>query len=448
MPKPTNTIGDRDYAKRLYVGRGGYSRKIKTVTDSAMDRSRRPKHSESKKPYMEDSYPDMEYSFDPWDPRFPPLDPGQPPEFPTNPGDPSMPPNLPWQDDPKAPHYFFGCDFLPPVFSPSHINSGEMASADLFFAPDESGVLSIEIDGPVSLLGETNPHRIFNIFKFRPAGGPYMLTVRAWEAGQIAADPRYRDMESAIPYQVTVKTAHYGMMNEVGQDFTVGVCTALGFVLRCEDPDPLEWDYATSAQTVARNSSATVAVLGGEGPYKWRIDGQGFTLQYIETTGLSNTVSADSTACGSAIITVTDKCGQKVTDGIRCSTSGRWVRLPGCAAPGAFTSADYSLPWTFGEYERVVGAYWCHRRLESMSLLGPTCDDVGDADPPRSCWNYCTVPYGNQWCHETLGCDQCVDISAHTSWTGQFPCAEDWLPNNAICLCNGDVYCNRWDCPE
>jgi len=54
------------------------------------------------------------------------------------------------------------------------------------------------------------------------------------------------------------------------------------------------------------------------------VSGAGFSLTSAETDGLTNTLEADGTACGSATITVTDDCGESCTGYVRCTT-GRWA---------------------------------------------------------------------------------------------------------------------------
>lgn len=71
------------------------------------------------------------------------------------------------------------------------------------------------------------------------------------------------------------------------------------------------------------NSSVTINVIGGIPPYTWSVSGNGFGLSQIQTNGLSNTLHADDTACGTATIIMTDACSQTVTGYVRC-TSGRW----------------------------------------------------------------------------------------------------------------------------
>ena len=74
---------------------------------------------------------------------------------------------------------------------------------------------------------------------------------------------------------------------------------------------------------IDRNSSVEIRVIGGFPPYTWEVSGNGFSLSLDETEGLSNALIANSTACGTATITVKDKYGAPVTGYVRCTT-GQW----------------------------------------------------------------------------------------------------------------------------
>jgi len=97
----------------------------------------------------------------------------------------------------------------------------------------------------------------------------------------------------------------------------------------CEEDPSMAWDTDTSAETVARNASVTVAVIGINTSFTWSVSGTGFTLDNETTTGLTNTLNADDTACGSATITVTGCDDTSVTGYVRCTTGawGDWVVL-------------------------------------------------------------------------------------------------------------------------
>lgn len=99
------------------------------------------------------------------------------------------------------------------------------------------------------------------------------------------------------------------------------------------------WDSATSAETVARNGSCTVAITGGgSGTKTWSVSGTGFwfdsdhTITTLGTIANSVTLYADETACGLATITA---CG--ATGYVRC-TAGDWVQIDSCSQNGGSSS--------------------------------------------------------------------------------------------------------------
>lgn len=86
----------------------------------------------------------------------------------------------------------------------------------------------------------------------------------------------------------------------------------------------IAWDYGSSVETIARETSETVYATANNTPLTWSVSGTGFSLEHAETEGSGNVLHADETACGSAEITVTGCDGQQVTGYVRC-TEGQWV---------------------------------------------------------------------------------------------------------------------------
>jgi len=74
---------------------------------------------------------------------------------------------------------------------------------------------------------------------------------------------------------------------------------------------------------IALNSSISIKIIGGCSPYTWSVSGTGFSLEEPQTTGLTNTLITDDTACGTATITVTGCFGPPETGYVR-STTGQW----------------------------------------------------------------------------------------------------------------------------
>ena len=103
------------------------------------------------------------------------------------------------------------------------------------------------------------------------------------------------------------------------------VCTSKSTVLCtnvCACPSDIAYD-AGNPETIAREANATITITGGCAPYTWAVAGTGFSFPPGTTTALTNTLSADATACGTATITVTDACGTTATGYVRCTT-GEW----------------------------------------------------------------------------------------------------------------------------
>ena len=91
----------------------------------------------------------------------------------------------------------------------------------------------------------------------------------------------------------------------------------------CPADISMTWASASDL-TVARNNSVLVSVANGLGPYTWSVAGTGFSMRYEETSGVTNYVEADNTACGMATVTVTDFCEDSVTGYVRCD-EGQWI---------------------------------------------------------------------------------------------------------------------------
>jgi hypothetical protein len=121
-----------------------------------------------------------------------------------------------------------------------------------------------------------------------------------------------------------------------------------------EDPD-LEYDTVNSHETIDRNGSATLIVIGNNPPYTWSVSGNGFSLQESQTTGLTNTLIADDTACGAATITITGCSGPPVTGYVRCTT-GVWTAWSNIC--GTYSTGFYSnVTCTKDEVYRQFIAY-------------------------------------------------------------------------------------------
>jgi len=96
---------------------------------------------------------------------------------------------------------------------------------------------------------------------------------------------------------------------------------------------PMKW-AEDNEETIDPDDSIPISVTGGGAPYKWSVEGTGFSLGASETEDGVNLLNSDDTACGPATITVTDACGFDVTGYVRC-TDGHWVASDDwlCSAP-------------------------------------------------------------------------------------------------------------------
>jgi hypothetical protein len=158
---------------------------------------------------------------------------------------------------------------------------------------------------------------------------------------------------------------------------------------------------------IDRNSSVEISVIEGFPPYTWEVSGTGFSLSEGATEGLTNTLIADDTACGSAIITVTDKYGAMVSGSLREKNHGHWV-CKGAASQFGFgypcTSVwgPADLIYISGYQKWVVGRgaapnpatccttwpsrpYWggCY---DLGTCPGPPCGDPLDCDGDDCVW--------------------------------------------------------------
>lgn len=97
----------------------------------------------------------------------------------------------------------------------------------------------------------------------------------------------------------------------------------------CND-DGVEYSDTWSADTIARNGTATVTVLnpsGLGGPFNWSVSGTGFSMGAAQTESGVNTLYAGPTACGTATIYISTCTGRVIQGYMRCIT-GRWVAQP------------------------------------------------------------------------------------------------------------------------
>lgn len=192
-----------------------------------------------------------------------------------------------------------------------------ICAGDLCFCKDDTKCFSLNCSYPIV---EVQPISGCEGLTFEVGNGQICITANSDPEWGCMADVI---MKAKVPYTGDVRSLWKRQYM-----FVYGKHEAR--IDECDDCDPcipdasMAWDSGTSAETVARNNSVTVAITGNNTPFTWSVSGTGFTLDNAETEGLTNTLNADDTACGSATITVTG-CDDVVATGyVRCTTGG-WI---------------------------------------------------------------------------------------------------------------------------
>ena len=118
----------------------------------------------------------------------------------------------------------------------------------------------------------------------------------------------------------------------------------------------LQWD-PDNPDEIDSGESITISVKGGRPIYSWSVIGNGFSLEHDQTKGLSNTLHADTDACGTATITVADNSIKEGASTVTCSvTCGpesdlEWdLQNPGGIVPNSqitLTVLDGRAPFTW-----------------------------------------------------------------------------------------------------
>jgi len=166
----------------------------------------------------------------------------------------------------------------------------------------------------------------------------------------------------------------------------------------------IEYDYATSAETIARETSELIYVTANNTPLTWAVEGIGFSLEHTETDGCGNVLHADETACGVATITITGCDGQVATGEVRCTT-GRWVSIYACGDAQPFGCTV------------IKGKYKVRAYCKYTTWPTPPCEGI--PDPP------CDLLCPNSLCVEGVPCHQAGDyyyyVSYSQKWEWQCP---------------------------
>ena len=157
----------------------------------------------------------------------------------------------------------------------------------------------------------------------------------------------------------------------------------------CGSVSALTWDQANSCEELADNSSCTVAVAGGQGPYTWTISGTGFSFASGQTSiqTSENTVTVfTQDACGAGSITVTDGCGSVVDNAVR-STNGHWqvIGAKGTASsyPGWTAVEAISFDCTYNGYGKTKTYFDQIKGRYALMWNESYRPQVPDPDKPR-----------------------------------------------------------------
>lgn len=209
----------------------------------------------------------------------------------------------------------------------------------------------------------------------------------------------------------------------------------------CVDIEDIAYDYENSDEEIDRESTATIFVTDGLGPFTWEVSGTGFwldaehTLTQIEIEGRTTTLYADNTACGSAAITVTGQCG--TCTGYVRATEGDWfLKSSGeCVISGSDTWYDFDVyGGAYYYYFWLVSGHGAQWQVTVSTPPGLHAEDCGDVPAICTAFNASKCPDGY---------DNCID--------GDFAAWFPWacLPeedNYYGCFCVSELEYWEWEC--
>ena len=225
---------------------------------------------------------------------------------------------------------------------------------------------------------------------------------------------------------------------------------------------PLQYDPA-NPQTIDRNNTVTISVIGGIPPYTWSVSGTGFTLEEIPDNELSYILHADGTACGAATIEITDTTDALIAGYVRCTT-GQWVykgHICGLSGMGDVDINAFAVILIEGNKQQRVSYTWHgtavpngpSRNTEAEALAD--CPDLitqlcPGGDPP--CLDFdldytCNEvhPWGRSLaCKKTDGHVSCRAACyaeyTYGNWNAFLPIAGTWPWNDAY------MHYYEWEC--
>ena len=300
-------LSNQDYGRRLYVDNASYAEQMGVGSRKPAFKQNDALYAQSefKKPYKEDDYEEMEYLADAY-------------------------PGFPWDYDFDSP---LEIPYPGEAYNPWHVRF--LCFSDPCYGYGEEHCESLSCQWPVTG---------FHIHS-KPAG-----CTTNFSPSQICAQcPEGETGWISFEIIMLATFQHNGATVKVeGRYYNMSMSRCIGL---CDDSGIAY--SAASDDTIARSGTAAIAItdsLGTKGsPYSWAVSGTGFTLDNAVTTGLTNTLNADATACGTATITITGCGSTTVTGYVRCTT-GTWaLKADACPSPGPHTYRLGTL------YERVVG---------------------------------------------------------------------------------------------
>lgn len=157
----------------------------------------------------------------------------------------------------------------------------------------------------------------------------------------------------------------------------------------CHDITELSWGGVSPSETIAPGTTGQVTVLNGLPPFTYEIEGSGFTFEGTAENSPSRTITVRANTCGTATVTVTDKC-KKIVRGQVYTTTGSWVvdsSYDGSTCPATAPMAEWTPPG--GSYQPYILIRGEYRLAEYTRRTGNITTYCGHSDYP---YTYCGYP--------------------------------------------------------
>lgn len=166
----------------------------------------------------------------------------------------------------------------------------------------------------------------------------------------------------------------------------------------CDDVTELS-PSPDNPDVISSSVPATIGIVGGKSLYTWEISDDGFyfsaseNIKKIITSATKVTVYAESTACGSCDVNITDSCKQTINIVLRC-TNGKWVLIE---EEGIFNGAAGQFAECINGKYKIYEDY-CGRILPNPCPGGCTGkDDYECQHPPYPNGEICTAEGWRKW---------------------------------------------------